>query len=87
MPDHDPIGPTLGSEVAQALWLVFTRTTSADFPRAREDLVEAVDDPFGALRDGVLKPRINHSYAPVDGATAHSDVKSRQTNGLTVLIV
>jgi NADPH2:quinone reductase len=50
-------------------------------------LEEVAGHVFGAVRQGIVKVEINHTYALQDAAQAHRDLEGRKTTGSSVLIV
>ena len=66
--------------------LFVTRPTLMDYTARREDLVGAAGELFDLVQSGVLRIRINQSYALVNAAQAHRDLEARKTTGSTVLM-
>ncbi len=52
----------------------------------RADLLAAADNLFAAMRDGVVRPGINHEFPLSDAASAHRALEARQTTGQIVLL-
>lgn len=52
----------------------------------RADLLEAAGNLFEAMRKGVVKAEINHSFPLSQAADAHRALAARQTTGQTVLL-
>lgn len=67
--------------------LYLTRPTLGSYTLNREELEEVAGHVFGAVRQGIVKVEINHTYALQDAAQAHRDLEGRKTTGSSVLIV
>ncbi len=63
-----------------------TRVGMGFFFTERTVLVAAAGELFGLIKQGVLTPRIERTYALRDAAQAHRDLESRQTTGSVVLL-
>ncbi len=66
--------------------LYLTRPTMALYKSNRAELTMSAKEVFGAIRAGVIKPKITN-YAFKDVAKAHKDLESRSTTGSLVLTV
>jgi NADPH2:quinone reductase len=66
--------------------LFLTRPSLATYTAKRPMLEQMAADLFEAVRQGVLKPQINHSFPLADAAAAHTALEGRQTTGQVVLI-
>jgi NADPH2:quinone reductase len=66
--------------------LFLTRPTLMHYIARREDLDDAAQELFKAVRTGVVQIEIGKTYALKDAAQAHKDLESRKTTGSTVLI-
>jgi NADPH2:quinone reductase len=64
--------------------LFITRPTMMTYTARREDLLASARELFEAVGSGVVKLRINQTYALKDAAQAHCDLEARQTSGSTV---
>jgi NADPH2:quinone reductase len=78
----EPFDPMLLHEKG-SLWM--TKTNLFHYNPRHADLVEAADELFEAVRNGV-RVRIGQKYALKDAAKAHRDLESRATVGSTILI-
>jgi NADPH2:quinone reductase len=63
-----------------------TRVGMGFFFTERKVLIEAADELFSLIRQGVLTPRIERTYPLRDDAQAHRDLESRNTSGSVVLL-
>ena len=66
--------------------LFLTRPSLATYsskPKIREAMAA---DLFGAIRNGILTPLINQTFALKDASAAHEALEARRTTGQTVLI-
>jgi NADPH2:quinone reductase len=52
----------------------------------RADLLEAAENLFEAMRKGIVKAEINHTFPLSQAADAHRALAARQTTGQTVLL-
>jgi NADPH2:quinone reductase len=66
--------------------LFVTRPTLKDYIATRADLEWRAGDVLGAVADGSLKVRMEHTYALKDAAKAQVDIASRGTTGKLLLI-
>jgi NADPH2:quinone reductase len=66
--------------------LFLTRPTLATYTAKRPILEQMAADLFEAVRQGILKPQINHSFPLADATAAHAALEGRQTTGQVVLI-
>ncbi|MFN4087696.1 MAG: quinone oxidoreductase family protein [Alphaproteobacteria bacterium] len=67
--------------------LYLTRPTLVSYTLTRPELEEVSGHLFGAVRQGIVKVEINHTYALKDAAQAHRDLEGRKTTGSCVLTV
>lgn len=67
--------------------LYLTRPTLVSYTLTRAELEEVAGNVFAAVRQGIVKVEINHTYALKDAAQAHRDLEGRKTTGSSVLIV
>ncbi|KAG1362149.1 quinone oxidoreductase 1 [Cocos nucifera] len=56
------------------------------YTTTREELLEAAGEVFANVASGVLRVRINHTYALSDAARVHADLEARKTSGSIVLM-
>jgi NADPH2:quinone reductase len=66
--------------------LFITRPSLATYAAKRPVLEKMAAEVFQAVRDGILKPHINHIYPLSEAAAAHTALEGRQTTGQVVLI-
>lgn len=66
--------------------LYVTRPTILTYTAKREDLVAGAEELFDLVGRGVIRIRVNQTYALKDAAQAHIDLEARKTTGSTVLI-
>lgn len=66
--------------------LYATRPTLATYTAKREDLVASANDLFDVVGRGIVKIKVNQTYALKDAAQAHRDLESRKTTGSTILL-
>ena len=66
--------------------LFLTRPSLVTYTASRHDLVAAADSLFAAVASGVLRVRVDQSFALSDAAMAHAALEARQTTGSTVLL-
>jgi NADPH2:quinone reductase len=52
----------------------------------REDLLASANDVFDVVTKGIVKMKVNQTYALKDAAQAHRDLEARKTTGSTVLL-
>jgi NADPH2:quinone reductase len=67
--------------------LFITRPTLNTYTATRADLLTAAGDLFAVVQQGVVKLRVNQTYALRDAAQAHRDLQARKTTGSTVFTV
>ncbi len=72
--------------LAQKGSLFLTRPTLVTYTAAREDLLTAARELFAVVKKGVVKIKVNQTYALRDAAKAHADLENRKTTGSTVLL-
>jgi NADPH2:quinone reductase len=65
--------------------LFITRPSLATYIAKRPVMEKMAADLFAAVRDGVLKPHINHIFPLAEAAAAHAALEGRQTTGQVVL--
>jgi NADPH:quinone reductase len=66
--------------------LYVTRPTLASFVSTDADFKETAQDVVEMITSGKVKIPVNQRYALQDAATAHRDLESRKTTGVTILI-
>jgi NADPH2:quinone reductase len=66
--------------------LFLTRPTLAHYTLDRQELMWRASDLLGWVADGVLKLRIEHTYALAEAARAHRDLEGRATTGKLLLL-
>jgi NADPH2:quinone reductase len=66
--------------------LFITRPSLATYAAKRAMLEKMAAEVFQAVREGILRPHINHSYPLAEAAAAHTALESRQTTGQVVLV-
>ena len=81
------IGPVDIGILAGKGSLFLTRPTLNTYTATREDLLTAAGDLFDVVQKGVVKLRVNQTYALRDAAQAHRDLQARKTTGSTVFTV
>ncbi|MBL8518514.1 MAG: quinone oxidoreductase [Betaproteobacteria bacterium] len=67
--------------------LYVTRPTLFTYTASRDDLVASANDLFDVVSRGVVKIKVNQTYALKDAAEAHADLENRKTTGSTVFTV
>jgi NADPH2:quinone reductase len=72
--------------LAQKGSLFMTRPTLFDYVATRKDLEANARDLINVVRKGIVKIKINQTYALKDAAKAHRDLEGRNTTGSTVLL-
>jgi NADPH2:quinone reductase len=72
--------------LAQKGSLFLTRPTLFHYVADRASLEWRAGEVLGAVRDGSLKLRVEHSFALQDAAEAHRALEGRRTTGKVVLI-
>lgn len=65
--------------------LFFTRPTLAHYMAAREDLLEAANETFRLMKEGVLTVNINQRFALSDIVASHRALESGDTTGSTII--
>lgn len=81
-----PVEPFAPSELAKRHSLYVTRPVLFDFISNRLDLLEASNELFDVVTDGVVTVMVKQRYALRDAAQAHTDLEARRTVGSTVLL-
>lgn len=66
--------------------LYVTRPTGAHYLNRREDLLEGAASLFEAVAAGVIKVRINETFALAEAGAAHRALEGRETTGSVILI-
>lgn len=66
--------------------LYVTRPTLATYTAKRADLLASAQDLFDVVSSGVVKIRVNQSWALKDAAEAHRALEARKTTGSSVLL-
>jgi NADPH2:quinone reductase len=66
--------------------LFCTRPSLFAYTASREDLLESANDLFDVVGRGIVKIKVNHTYALKDAGRCHSDVEGRKTTGSAILI-
>jgi NADPH2:quinone reductase len=66
--------------------LYVTRPTGAHYLNRREDLLEGAASLFEAVATGVIKVRINETFALAEAGAAHRALEGRETTGSVILI-
>jgi NADPH2:quinone reductase len=64
-----------------------TRPTLATHVASRADLLATANDLFDVVSKGIVKIRVDQTYALKDAKQAHIDLEGRKTTGSTVLTV
>ncbi len=77
--------PDLGVLAAKGS-LYLTRPSLVTYTSKREDLVNSANELFDVVAKGVVKIRVNQTYALKDAAEAHRALEARKTTGSTVLL-
>jgi NADPH:quinone reductase len=67
--------------------LYVTRPTLATHVASRADLLATANDLFDVVSKGIVKIRVDQTYALKDAKQAHIDLEGRKTTGSTVLTV
>ncbi|KAL3521400.1 hypothetical protein ACH5RR_019549 [Cinchona calisaya] len=78
----DPV--PLSALAAKSLFL--TRPTLRHYATTREELLETAGEVFAKVASGLLRVRVNHTYALSQAAQAHAALENRRTSGSVVLI-
>ena len=71
--------------LAQKGSLYLTRPTLATYTATRADLEATAKDVFDAIRDGMVKVEVRHTYPLADAERVHRDLEGRRTVGSTVM--
>jgi len=66
--------------------LFATRPTLNHYAAKREDLQSIAKDLFDKVGSGVVKIPVNQTYKLKDAQTAHKDLESRATTGVSILV-
>ena len=66
--------------------LFLTRPAIMHYMAKREDMVAAAGELFEVVRNGAVKPAVNHLYPLSEAAEAHRMIEARRTTGATVLL-
>jgi len=66
--------------------LYLTRPTLATYTATRADLEATARDVFDAIRSGMVKVEIRHTYPLADAAQVHRDLEGRKTIGSIVML-
>ncbi|KAI4384717.1 hypothetical protein MLD38_002833 [Melastoma candidum] len=66
--------------------LFLTRPTMVHYTNTRDELLETAGEVFANISSGLLRVRVNHTYALADEAKAHADLEGCKTSGSIVLI-
>ena len=66
--------------------LFLTRPAIMHYMAKREDLVAGAEELFEVVRNGAVKPAVNHLYPLSEAAEAHRMIEARRTTGATVLL-
>ncbi|MGE5539756.1 MAG: quinone oxidoreductase family protein [Gemmatimonas sp.] len=81
-----PVPPISLLTLTQKGSLFVTRPTLAHYVARRDDLDDAAQELFKAVRTGVVQIEIGRKYPLKDAAQAHKDLESRKTTGSQVLL-
>lgn len=81
-----PAAPVDPRVLSQKGSLYLTRPKLGDYVRTREELEESARALFDGIARGVLRVRIEQTYALRDAAGAHRDLEARKTRGSTLLL-
>jgi NADPH2:quinone reductase len=81
-----PVGPIDPRILAQKGSLFLTRPTLGSYVKTRAELVETAREVFELVAKGVLRVRVDQTYALRDAEQAHRDLEARKTTGSTVLL-
>jgi NADPH:quinone reductase len=81
------IGPVDLGILAQKGSLYVTRPTLNTYAAKRNDLLASAQALFDVVQKGVVRVKVNQTYALKDAAQAHRDLEGRKTTGSTVLTV
>ena len=52
----------------------------------RADLLDAAGRLFDAIRNGIVRAEVNHTYRLADAAAAHRDLEARRTTGQILIL-
>ena len=66
--------------------LFLTRPAIMHYMAKREDMVAGARELFEVVRNGAVKPAVNHLYPLSEAAEAHRMIEARRTTGATVLL-
>ena len=80
----DPVDVVQELGVPGSLFL--TRPNIWDHINPRSELLDAADELFGALKDGVIKATIAKKFPLKEAAEAHRFIEARKTTGSIVLV-
>jgi NADPH2:quinone reductase len=81
------IGPVDLGILAPKGSLYVTRPTLNTYTAKRSDLLASAQALFDVVQKGVVKVKVNQTFALKDAAQAHRDLEGRKTTGSTVLTV
>jgi NADPH:quinone reductase len=81
------IGPVDLGVLAPKGSLYVTRPTLNTYTAKRSDLLASAQALFDVVQKGVVKVKVNQTFALKDAAQAHRDLEGRKTTGSTVLTV
>jgi NADPH2:quinone reductase len=81
-----PVGPIDPRLLAQKGSLYLTRPSLQHYVGTRAELEASARDVFALVANGVLKVRVDQTYALRDAEKAHRDLEGRKTTGSTVLL-
>jgi NADPH:quinone reductase len=78
----EPIAPEmLGSKS-----ITLSRPVLFHYTARRDQLTEIAERTFAALRQGTIRPEIEHRYPLASAAAAHRDLEARRTMGSLILL-
>lgn len=66
--------------------LFITRPSMMHYTATRDELLATAGEVFANVASGILKIRVNHTYALSQAAQAHIDLEARKTSGCCILI-
>jgi NADPH:quinone reductase len=81
-----PVGAVDVGLLAAKGSLFLTRPGLATYTAKRADLEHAAEELFEVVGKGVVRIRVNQTFALADAARAHEALEARQTTGSTILL-
>jgi len=80
------VAPVTAERLQKGGSLYFTRPTLATYIASPEELSASAKHVFDLVAQGVITPRIGHTYKLTDIVQAHRDLEAARTSGSTLLL-